>query len=78
MEETTMAVLSATERHEAAQSQVPALQQRLRTLQQADPFERSDQDADELARIERRLAEMEGLLPSLHAMARQERCAITG
>jgi hypothetical protein len=70
------AVLSATARHEAAAAQVSALHQRLRSLQQTDPFARSDEDEDEMGRLERRLSEMEALLPSLHALARQERATV--
>lgn len=66
----------ATAAYHQAQQQVQALHQRLHDLQQMNPFVRTDAEYDEMLRLEKRLPEMEGQLPSLHAAARKERAAI--
>lgn len=67
---------TATERCDAAASQMQAASQRLRELQALSPFERSDAQENEMVRLERRLSDMQAMLPDLAAAKRKERAAV--
>jgi hypothetical protein len=67
---------SARTEYAEALAQTTEVEQHLRELRAISPFTRSDAQDDAITRLSRRLEEMQELLPSLEAAARQERASI--